>query len=729
MIVNSNTIYKRSYQFSDSIHIQTKRTSLVLGIAETVYQIHHGARLDEVDTLMRSGLAAQAEEYYAVYSSFGVEDNHGALRITHPDGSLSTELSYDKHFTEEKPYGSYTSIDLTDKVKGVRVTLHFQAYTEEDVIEQWVTITNENGQDGALTVHEAPASGIVYTHASDYYLTTFTGLWEREGEVQEEKLQMGAKVLDNRYGTWSSFGFNPAFMLSFDQPACEDSGSVLVGALAWTGAWKMKFDLNYGIINHDTKSRQALNVRAGSNDVAADYKLADGESYETPKLITSFTDQGKGEATRNLHKWARKYGLRDGDQQRPILLNSWEGAYFNFDEATLLSMMNNLAEMGGEMFVLDDGWFGNGENARNGSRAGLGDWQVNTEKLPNGLTYLAEQANDRWLEFGIWVEPEMVNPKSQLFTDHPEWAIHQPERDAILYREQLVLDLSNPEVQEFVYKSVADLLAENPKISYVKWDCNRNFMNVGSTYLSADKQTHLWLDYVKGLYGVYERLAKNFPKVMIQVCASGGGRIDYGALKYHHEFWASDNTDALQRIFIQWGLGHIYPSIASASHVSICPNHQTGRTLPLKFRFDVAMSGRMGLELDPKDMSAEELCFVKEAVACYKEIRPVVQFGDLYRLYSPYDNDIAAIEYLYGGRAIAFVYKIKHHLGQAIPKFKVKGLDPTKMYRLDELNTSSDVLHSTSVGKVISGAILMNVGISLTMLKEYDSATFSFTEV
>lgn len=726
---NPDTISKRTYKFTDTIHIQTQGTSLVLGVADTVYQVYHGARIPHADTLLNAGPAHPTEEYYPVYSTFGTEDNYGALRMTHPDGSLSTELTYDHHTSEENDRGSLTTIHLVDSVKGVRVILHFQSYSASDVIEQWVSIGNENGRGGDLTVHSAPACDAVFTHATDYFLTTFAGLWERESEIQEEKLRMGTKVLDNRYGTWSSFGFNPSFMVSFDQPACEDSGCVLAGALAWTGAWSMKFDLNSGIISYDNQSRQAFNIRAGSNEVAADYKLANGEYYQTPKLITTFTDQGKGQASRNLHRWARQYGLRNGDQERPILLNSWEGAYFNFDEHTLLGMMDNLADMGGEMFVLDDGWFGNGEYARNGADAGLGDWQVNTEKLPCGLSYLAKQANNRGLKFGIWVEPEMVNPKSQLFTDHPEWAIHQPERDAILYRNQLVLDLSNPDVQEFVYRSVADLLTENPEISYIKWDCNRNIMNPGSHYLTSDRQTHLWVDYVRGLYSVYEKLIREFPQVMIQVCASGGGRIDYGALKYHHEFWASDNTDALQRIFIQWGLGHIYPSIASASHVSICPNHQTGRSVPLKFRFDVAMSGRMGLELNPQEMSPDELRYVKQAVACYKQIRPIVQFGDLYRLCAPQGNDIASIQYIYHQEAIVFVYKIKHHLGQALPRLKLKGLDSEKTYHLSEINKVDGTIHSTDVGKEISGAVLRHAGIPLTLTKEYASALFLISEV
>jgi len=719
MKLNAQKVYKRHYQFTDCIHLATKNTSLVIGIEDTAYQIYRGAKISNPESLLRNGDAPLGEELYPIYSAFGADDNHGALRVTHANGKLGTELLYASHTTEN----SLTTITLKDLYQKLTVRVFYQTYTETDVIEQWVEI--EHQQSGEVTIHQAPSCDNTMTTGNDYYLSSFQGLWERESSLQEERLTHGSKVLDNRYGTWSSFGYNPSFMLSIAQPATEQTGDVLAGALAWSGAWKISFDLNFGLLNHDTRNREYLQIRAGANDFAAEYTLGANSIYQTPKFISTFSADGKGQASRNLHRWSREHKLRDGDKLRPILLNSWEGAYFDFDEPLLLNMMDNLKEMGGEMFVLDDGWFGNGEHARNGANAGLGDWQINTEKLPHpeGLNYLAKEAQNRGLEFGIWVEPEMVNPQSQLFKDHPDWVIFESEREVLLYRNQLVLDLSNPEVQEFVYQSVANTLSNNPLISYVKWDCNRSFMNIGSQYLAADKQTHLWKDYVDGLYSVYQRLEKDFPDTMIQVCASGGGRIDYGALQYHHEFWTSDNTDALQRIFIQWGVNHIYPAIATAAHVSACPNHQTGRTLPLKFRFDVAMSGRMGLELNPKDMASEELGFVKQAVDNYKTIRPIVQFGELYRLRSPYKEDTAALMYTYENDAVIFVYKIAHHLGQSIPMLKLQGLDTEAKYHLTEIN-SSEKSHSTMLDETHSGDQLMHRGIPLALHEEYASATF-----
>ena len=358
------------------------------------------------------------------------------------------------------------------------------------------------------------------------------------------------------------------------------------------------------------------------------------------------------------------------------------------------------------------------------ANAGLGDWQVNREKLPNGLDYLVDAAHERGLKFGIWMEPEMVNQQSELYTNHPEWVIRQSNRYNTLYRNQLTLDLANPEVCEFVYQSVATILKSHPGISYVKWDCNRSFTNIGSSYLTAQNQTHLWKDYVDGLYGVYHRLEKEFPEVMLQVCASGGGRIDYGALKHHHEFWASDNTDALQRLFIQWGVEHIYPAQACAAHVSMCPNHQTGRTLPLKYRFDVAMSARMGLELNPADMDQDELAFVRSAVADYKKIRPVVQRGDLYRLMSPYDGNFAALMYRADDVAVVFVYKVSHHLGQFMPTLKLKGMSEKLNYKLTEINQVDGRTHCSDVGRSMLGGTLMRKGLKIQLPQNYDSAVF-----
>lgn len=724
MTFGAGDIYKVEYEFSDEVAVHTRNTSIILGVSDQVYEIYRGGRVAHSDELVTSGSVEAGEELPLAYSAFGGHMHHAALRVTYHDHSLSTELVYESHRVERIDSNrEQTSITLKERLKPFWVTLHYLAYEQEDVIEQWVEIRHE--EEGEVTLHEYPSAEVSFANITDdYYLTSFYGLWERESSVQEERLAMGKKVIETRYGTWSSFDYNPSFILGIGGPVNEDHGEVLAGALAWSGAWRMSFDHGFGKLSHDVRERRQLSITAGVNPFAAEYHLKPEENFETPRMILTYSLEGKGVASRNLHRWARRYGLRDGEKVRPVLLNSWEGAYFDFDEAKLVSMMDGVVEMGGEMFVLDDGWFGNGEHARNAANAGLGDWQVNRDKLPRGLDYLVDAAQDRGLKFGLWVEPEMVNRQSDLFVQHPEWVIQQPDRYNMLYRNQLTLDLSNPEVCEFVYESVASILREHPRIAYVKWDCNRSFTNIGSSYLTAENQTHLWKDYVEGLYGVYRRLEKNFPEVMLQVCASGGGRIDFGALRHHHEFWASDNTDALQRIFIQWGIGHIYPAQACAAHVSMCPNHQTGRTLPLKFRFDVAMSARMGLELNPVDMDADELGFVTSAVADYKRIRTVVQHGDLYRLLSPYDGDFTAIMYQLDGVAVVFVYKIAHHLGQLMPTLQLKGLDEGGRYQLSELNQIDKQSHCSDIDRLYTGGVLMHKGLRVQLVSEFDSAVF-----
>ena len=728
-IHNSKNTTHNSLKF---IEIKTEGTLLLFGVNDKkkLVQLYYGTACNVSDYTDFFQSPLKGDEHLPACSVFGGNDNWGGLRITHSDSELSLELKYIKHYSKKIDNDRVqTVIILSDRIYPLNIELHCTSYYKDDVITMKRVISHNESKE--ITLHSYPSAEIVLNPTyNNVYITYLQGLWERENNIVEEKLSAGKKVLENRYGLWSSFGFNPAFMISPYGQSDENSGTVIGGALAWTGNWKMTFDINHGKLFHDNTERRDLVITAGINDFSSEYHLKQGEVFTTPEFIFTFSENGKGQISRNLHRWARKNILRDGDKLRSILLNSWEGAYFTFDEDKLLSMMDGLKKMGGEMFVLDDGWFGNGQDARNNASAGLGDWQTNSEKLPHGLSFLADEAEKRGLKFGIWVEPEMVNPQSKLFRKHPEWAIQQPDREKILYRSQLVLDLSNPAVREFVFNSVANILRKTPGISYVKWDSNRPFTNIGSTYLTEGYKTHLWVEYIKGLYEVYDRLMKEFPNVTFQACASGGGRIDYGILKYNHEFWTSDNTDALQRIFIQWGTNFFYPAIATAAHVTICPNHQTGRITPIKYRFDVAMSGRLGLELNPDNMSEDDLEFAISAVNEYKRIRNVVYFGDLYRLISPYESDYAALIYVMPDktRAIMFVYNLTHLLGIPAPEIKIHGLDNGKRYKITEINKQNNLLHSSSDNKVIGGNLLKTKGIKVHFSKPFDSAVFELQE-
>ena len=389
-------------------------------------------------------------------------------------------------------------------------------------------------------------------------------------------------------------------------------------------------------------------------------------------------------------------------------------------------MMDGVKEMGGEMFVLDDGWFGRGKYARdekNRDRAGLGDWCVNTNKLPHGLGWLADEAERRGLRFGLWVEPEMANTKSWLAEAHPGWILREEGRDLVKGRgkTQVTLDFCNPAVRDSLFEQLDAVYAEIPSLAYVKWDCNANIWNPGSPHLAADRQPNLWYDYANGYLELMARFAAKRPHIMAQACASGGGRMDFGSLRYADEFWPSDCTDPYRRIFIQWGCSQFYPASAMACHVTASPNHQTKRETPLKYRFDVAMSGRLGFELHPKDMTAEEIAFAKAAVADYRRIRPVVQRGDLYRLVSPYEKPLSALEYVHDGNAVVFALGLKD-IGEHIETLKLRGLDAEAKYSISEIDCG-ERLHAESP-KATTGRELMENGLVVRIAGDYDSAVF-----
>jgi len=642
-----------------------------------------------------------------------------ALRLTHADGVLTTELvfsGFEKKDLDENRIE--TIIHLKDKIYPVLVDIHFIAYQKENIICQSVTVINEGKKN--LSV-ENIASTYLPLHAQSYYLTHFHGTWAAEMQMKEEKLTPGVKVIESKKGVRTTQSESPSFLLSLNGPAQENSGEIFAGSLAWSGNFALSFEFD---------ESGTLNILGGLNPFASTYHLLSKQKLQTPEMVLTYSSKGKGQITRNYHDWSRKYALAHGDKIRPIILNSWEGAYFNFDEKTLTGMIDNAANFGIEMFVLDDGWFGN-KYPRNGDNAGLGDWQVNLKKLPRGISYLADYAVSKGMKFGIWIEPEMVNPESDLAKKHPEWVVKSGKRDILPMRNQWLLDLSNPQVQDFVFNTFDQVVSMSPNITYIKWDANRHVDNVGSDYLSKENQTHFWYDYVTGLYSVYQRIRAKYPDIEIQLCSSGGGRLDFGALKFHDEFWASDNTNPLNRIFIQYGSNTFFPAIATAAHVSTSPNHQTGQMLPLKFRFDVAMTGRLGMELQPKDIIGEDYDFAKNAIKDYKVIRPIVQFGDLYRLVSPYDeNGWSSLMYVSKDKkkAAFFAYSLKYHDRTTYFENKLNGLDPNKNYKITELNIKSGQHSFNSAEKTYNGDYLMKVGVGMNIGNPFESTVLLIEE-
>jgi alpha-galactosidase len=712
-----------SVSATKSIPVHTACTSLLLNIEPDGSLVHAylGSRLEDPDAKIpeRSLLGERMSVFEVVPCFGGRYDGEPALRVTHADGGMTTELRVQEHRQRTLEANVIeTEITLSDEAYAFDYTLIYRAYQDEDIITVHSRIQHQ--ESGPVKLHSFD-SGFLTARAQEIWLTHFSGGWASEMQLQEEKLHRGIKLIDSKDGVRTSQRANPSFVLSLGASAQEEYGEVIGGALAWSGNYRMRFEVD---------ARDRLQVSAGMNPFASDYRLEPGSVFETPELAFSYSDQGKGLISRRFHRWIRRYRLRHGDVERPVLLNSWEGVHFDFDEDDLITMMTGAAEVGVELFVLDDGWFGNA-SPRNSPKAGLGDWQVNASKLPRGIGHLLDHADQLGINFGIWVEPEMVNPDSDLARTHPEWIVQRPRREMIPMRHQYLLDLANPEVQDFVFGVVDHLLTEHPRISYIKWDCNRHVQNFGSPYLPADQQSHWWIKSTQGLYAVYDRLSRTYPEVTFQACASGGGRVDLGSMTYHDEFWTSDNTDALTRIFQQWSTSHFYPAIAMASHVSESPNRQTGNESSLKKRFDVAMSGRLGLELRPELLNQEDLERTRACVDLYKRIRPVIQFGDLYRLVSPYKQDVAALMMVAPdrSRAVVFCYGVRFQGPQAFPLLRLRGLDPSRTYRVNEINPDSEQSVVSGDGELYGGEILMKAGIELMITRATESAVVELVAI
>jgi alpha-galactosidase len=392
-------------------------------------------------------------------------------------------------------------------------------------------------------------------------------------------------------------------------------------------------------------------------------------------------------------------------------LNNWEATYFDFDENKIASLFKDATELGVDLFLLDDGWFGN-KYPRNNDRAGLGDWQENIKKLPSGIGYLVSQAEKEGIKFGIWIEPEMVNPKSELYEKHIDWVIRQPERPEVYFRNQLVLDLSNPEVQDFVFNVVDRLFRENPELAFIKWDCNAVIYNAHSAYLEKKgiPQTHIYVEYVRGLHKVLERVREKYPHVPMMLCSGGGGRVDYELLKYFTEFWPSDNTDPLERVYMQWDYSYFFPSVATDCHVTNWGDQS------LKYKVDVASMGKLGFDIVAHELSDNDLSFAKEAVQNYHGFKDVIWKGDLYRLVNPYSNEFASLMYVSKDqkRAIVFNFLVNQRLSfhTSVEPVKLDGLDPERNYHIKEINLYPGTRSRIDAEKTYSGDFLMKVGIN-----------------
>ena len=476
--------------------------------------------------------------------------------------------------------------------------------------------------------------------------------------------------------------------------------------------------------DNDNKGIFAASLGVSGRNSA--YTLDPGKSLTSPACIFTYSPAGKGGASRDLHQWTRLHGMRDGDRLRLIDNNSWEGSQFDVTEETVIDMIQRSAALGIELYVLDDGWFGNGPNARTGDASGLGDWQINRKLFPHGLGALVKAAEDAKLKFGLWFEPEMINPRSELFASHPDWVLRHPGRKLELERNQAVLDLTHPDVRDFVFKSVDDILTANPDLRFVKWDCNSSIHNPYSPHLAAERQGDLLWNYFEGYYGVLQKLVAKHPAVDFQACSSGSGRADHGAMQFSHNFWVSDNTNPLYRLGAQWSYSTFLPAMAATCHVTHSGNFQP------KFRFDVSMMGQLGMEIDPRRAEPEFQAAAITGVAAYKQIREIVQFGDQFRHASPYDSKTPSLNYVSTDKrsALVLAYQTADIKIPLAVKTPVSGLDPTKTYQLTEINLPAGD-DTSRIGtldtRTKTGRAWMDDGIPLAYTRLYDSAALVLT--
>ncbi len=715
---------------AEIVDVSTPGTSLVLDATEgqPLKILYYGDRLSpaEAASLQETGGAISLN----AYPVYGIQPmGEAALSVTHADGNRTTDVAVTGvSRTTEPDGGLVTTVAMKDRHYPLDVNVNYRVYPGDEIIETWVDV--KNGEKGTVTLNRF-MSGYLPVRYGNVWMHTLYGTWADEANITEEPVPHGIRMIKNKDGLRNTHTAHPEVMLSLDGKPRENDGRVIGATLCYPGNYKLFIDTDDSNYHH---------LFAGINEENSEYHLRKGKSFTTPELALTYSDEGLGGVSRNFHRWGRKHRLHAGDKERKILLNSWEGVYFSITEPVMAGMMEDIASMGGELFVMDDGWFGD-KYPRDVDNSSLGDWVVDTRKLPNGINGLLKEAEKNGIKFGIWIEPEMTNTVSELYEKHPEYIVKAPNREVVKGRggTQLVLDLANPKVQDLVFEVVDTLMTKYPAIDYIKWDANAPIMEHGSQYLTADNQSHLYIDFHKGLEKTLDRIRAAHPDVTIQACASGGGRVNWGFLPWFDEFWTSDNNDALQRVYMQWGTSYFYPAIAMASHISASPNHQTFRRIPTKFRADVAMSGRLGLEMQPRDMNDDDKAVCRQAISDYKTIRPIVQFGDLYRLQSPYDKKgVASLMYVTPEKddAVFFWWKLDTFMGQQLPRIPMAGLNPDKTYRVQELNRI-DNEPLPYEGKTFTGRYLMSNGLEMPLTykvdyhknTDYSSRVLRLTEV
>ncbi|HEY1949934.1 MAG TPA: alpha-galactosidase [Bryobacteraceae bacterium] len=617
-----------------------------------------------------------------------------ALKITRADGDRDLVLHYVSHHVD----GNELTITLKDIKDDIEAALTYRVYETSGIIARRATILNHTQQ--AITVESAQSATFNLPAGDGYRLSYLSGRWAAETQLNREPIHEGMKVLESRLGE-SGHNLNPWFAID-EGRASEEHGKVWFGALAWSGNWRISVE--------QTPYRQ-VRVTGGFNTFDFAYPLKPGESLQTPEFYAGFSANGFGEASRLLHNLERTeiepHGIKA--RPRPVLYNSWEATEFKVNEAGQTALAEKAAKLGVELFVMDDGWFGK----RNDDHAGLGDWVVNPQKFPAGLNGLIQTVNKLGMDFGLWVEPEMVNPNSDLYRAHPDWVMNFPGRPRSELRNQLILNLARDDVKEYVFGSL-DKLAGAYNLRYFKWDMNRVFAEPGWPEAAAGDQRKLWVQYVWNYYEIMDRLRKKYPNLEIESCSGGGGRIDLGVLRYVDEVWTSDNTEAFDRLRIQEGFSQAYAAKFMSAWVTDVPN-QNGRSTPLQYRFLVAMQGALGIGANLNKWSEEDSKLAVRMIALDKRIRQTVQFGNLFRLLSPRTSDTTANEYVSsdGKEAVLFAFRHSQQYNTPPPMIYLEGLDPRGEYQLESLDGN--------LTQKLSGAYLMQNGLSVRLRGDFDS--------
>ena len=604
-------------------------------------------------------------------------------------------------YTEQDPEAETLVIDLEDRLTGLRVSAFYSVFACCGAVTRSLRL--ENAGTAPLTVTSL-LSASVPLWRGDLDLVHLNGAWARERTVRRTRICEGEFRIASARGA-SGHEENP-FLALCEQNADEFSGSVWAASLVYSGSFMASCRLdNFG----------HARLSAGMNPEVFSWLLRPGESLVSPEAVLVYSASGLNGMSQTYHKLYRSRLARGTwrDRSRPVLLNNWEGTYFDFNENRLLAIAEKAASIGVELFVLDDGWFGR----RNSDNCSLGDWVENREKLPSGLSGLSERIHALGLQFGLWFEPEMVSPDSELYRAHPDWCLHVEGRPRTQARQQLILDLSRPEVQEYILSAVSSVLSA-VRIDYVKWDMNRNMTEAFSPVLPPERKKETQHRYMLGLYHVLEKLTSAFPGILFESCSGGGGRFDPGMLFYMPQTWTSDDTDAVERLKLQYGTSFVYPASSMGAHVSIVPNHQTGRTVPLKMRGDVALGGNFGFELDPDKMLPDELEEAKQMVSRVRSLRDLTRQGTFWRLLSPFEGQTAAWAFVSENRkeVLLCAYRTLSVPNSAPVRVRLRGLLPDTWYEAED-------------GRRYSGAALMYQGITLPLHGDFSSFVLSLKSV